>query len=53
MGCPNYPILETTITAVVGKDISLVNPAKETANEMKKYRIMSTTHDNSIYILIY
>lgn len=37
MGCTHYPILEDTIKAVVGKDISLVNPAKETANEMKKY----------------
>ena len=37
MGCTHYPILENTIKAVVGKDISLVNPAKETANEMKKY----------------
>lgn len=37
MGCTHYPILENTIKNVVGKNINLVNPAKETAIEMKKY----------------
>ena len=37
MGCTHYPILEDTIKNVVGKNINLVNPAKETAIEMKKY----------------
>ncbi|EGV10294.1 Asp/Glu/Hydantoin racemase domain protein [Parvimonas sp. oral taxon 393 str. F0440] len=37
MGCTHYPILENTIKTVVGKNINLVNPAKETAIEMKNY----------------
>lgn len=37
MGCTHYPILERTIQKVVGETIQLVNPAKETAIEMKKY----------------
>ena len=37
MVCTHYPILENKIKNVVGKNINLVNPAKETAIEMKKY----------------
>lgn len=37
MGCTHYPILENTIKMVVGENINLVNPAKETAIEMKNY----------------
>ena len=31
MGCTHYPILETTLRAVMGQAVQLVNPAKETA----------------------
>ena len=37
MGCTHYPILENTIKSVAGKDIKLINPAKETVTEMKRY----------------
>ena len=37
MGCTHYPILENTIKLVVGENINLVNPAKETVVEMKRY----------------
>lgn len=59
MGCTHYPILENTIKSVVGKNIKLVNPAKETAIEMKKYleknnllneEIIKNSEDNLFYI---
>ena len=37
MGCTHYPILENTIKLVAGKNINLVNPAKETVVEIRKY----------------
>lgn len=37
MGCTHYPILENTIKLIVGENINLVNPAKETVVEMKRY----------------
>lgn len=35
LGCTHYPILKKTIGEVVGKDIKLINPAKETALDLK------------------
>lgn len=37
MGCTHYPILEDSIRKVVGKEIKLVNPAKETVKIVKEY----------------
>lgn len=35
LGCTHYPILKRTIGGVVGKDIKLINPARETALSIK------------------
>lgn len=37
MGCTHYPILENTLKKVLKEKLTLVNPAKETAKEGKKY----------------
>lgn len=36
LGCTHYPILRHTIGKVLGKEVTLVNPAFETAKEVKK-----------------
>jgi len=36
LGCTHYPILKRTIGEELGMDIKLVNPAKETAMDLKK-----------------
>ncbi len=36
LGCTHYPILIETISKLVGKDVSLVNPASETTNALKE-----------------
>ncbi|MEG1285030.1 MAG: glutamate racemase [Romboutsia sp.] len=36
LGCTHYPLLKSTIGSVVGSDIKLVNPAKETAKDLKE-----------------
>lgn len=36
LGCTHYPILKRTIGEVVGEKIKLVNPAKETAIDLKE-----------------
>ena len=35
LGCTHYPLLKRTIGEVVGQEIRLVNPAKETAKDLK------------------
>ena len=50
MGCTHYPILENTINIVVGDKIKLVNPAKETAAEMKKYLEMNNLLNEDINV---
>lgn len=35
LGCTHYPLLKRTIGEVVGEEIVLVNPAKETAKDLK------------------
>jgi glutamate racemase len=37
MGCTHYPLLESTIGDVMGEGVTLVNPAKQTALDAKKY----------------
>lgn len=53
MGCTHYPILEDTIKKVITNKISLVNPARETAKDVKKYLFekekLSTGHKNHIF----
>lgn len=36
LGCTHYPLLKRTIGQVVGEKVKLVNPAKETAKDLKK-----------------
>lgn len=36
LGCTHYPLLKRTIGEVVGEEIKLVNPAKETAKDLKR-----------------
>ena len=36
LGCTHYPLLKRTIGEIVGEDVKLVNPAKETAKDLKK-----------------
>jgi len=36
LGCTHYPILKDTVARVVGSGIQLVNPALETARELKR-----------------
>ena len=34
LGCTHYPLLKTTIKKVVGQDVTLIDSAEETANEL-------------------
>lgn len=36
LGCTHYPLLKRIIGEIVGSDVKLVNPAKETAKDLKK-----------------
>ena len=36
MGCTHYPLIRSTIGRVIGEDVTLVNPAYETALELKE-----------------
>ncbi len=36
LGCTHYPLLKRTIGEIVGEKVTLVNPAKETAKDLKK-----------------
>lgn len=36
MGCTHYPLIRSTIGRVIGENVTLVNPAYETARELKK-----------------
>ena len=36
LGCTHYPLLRSTIRKIMGEDVRLVNPAYETALELKK-----------------
>ena len=35
MGCTHYPLLKNTLAGIVGEKVTLVNPAYETARELK------------------
>lgn len=55
LGCTHYPILKRTIGEAVGEDIKLINPARETALDLKgileKRNIINTSEEkgNCIY----
>ncbi|MGX4598170.1 glutamate racemase [Faecalimicrobium sp. JNUCC 81] len=53
LGCTHYPILKRTIGEVVGEKIKLVNPAKETAIDLKgileKQGLMNETKSKALY----
>ena len=36
LGCTHYPLIRQTIGRIIGKEVSLVNPAYETAMELKR-----------------
>ena len=36
LGCTHYPIIRSTIGRIMGEDVTLVNPAYETARELKQ-----------------
>jgi glutamate racemase len=39
LGCTHYPLIRSTIARVVGEGVTLVNPAYETARELKQMLI--------------
>ena len=36
LGCTHYPLIRSTIGRVIGENVTLVNPAYETARELKE-----------------
>lgn len=36
LGCTHYPLIRSTVAKIMGEDVTLVNPAYETARELKK-----------------
>lgn len=52
LGCTHYPLLKRTIGEIVGENIKLVNPAKETALDLKsileEQNLIKFTEDNNI-----
>ncbi len=36
LGCTHYPLIRSTLGRIIGKDVNLVNPAYETAVELKE-----------------
>ena len=46
LGCTHYPLLKNVIKKVVGDKVSVVDPALETANKMKKYLIENNMCNN-------
>ncbi len=42
MGCTHYPLLRSTIGRIIGEQVRLVNPAYETAQELK--RVLDREH---------
>ncbi|WP_352420290.1 glutamate racemase [Proteiniborus sp.] len=53
LGCTHYPILRYTLSKVMGEKVSLVNPAFETAKEiknlLKQKDLLTDTTDKPIY----
>lgn len=36
LGCTHYPLIRSTVAKIMGEDVTLVNPAYETARELKE-----------------
>ena len=36
LGCTHYPLIRSTVGRIMGESVSLVNPAYETARELKR-----------------
>ena len=53
MGCTHYPILRYTINKVMGEEVTLVNPAYETAkvvkDMLKEMNFLSDKYENGKY----
>ena len=53
LGCTHYPLLKKTIGEIVGEDVVLVNPAKETSEDLKKIlesnNIIKSSQTNTTY----
>jgi glutamate racemase len=52
MGCTHYPLLKRVVASIMGPDVTLINPAKETAVELKEIlelNNISNSNDNAIY----
>ena len=51
LGCTHYPLLKRTIGEIVGENVKLVNPAKETVKDLKeileKYNLLNNNEDAS------
>ncbi|NLP34078.1 MAG: glutamate racemase [Clostridiales bacterium] len=47
LGCTHYPLLRKTIQRVVGEQITLVNPAYETARKLKEVLMQNRLENNS------
>lgn len=48
LGCTHYPILRYTLSKVMGKEVSLVNPAFETAKAVKEMLILNDMLKDSL-----
>lgn len=52
LGCTHYPLLKRTIGEIVGENVKLVNPAKETVKDLKEIlekNNLINNDENSIY----
>jgi glutamate racemase len=52
MGCTHYPLLKKVVGSVMGPKVTLINPAKETANELKEILRLNCI-DNDINDALY
>lgn len=56
MGCTHYPLLNNTIQKVMGDEVTLVNPARETAKDLRELlekEEMLNVSENSPYFRYY
>ncbi|MEG2337799.1 MAG: glutamate racemase [Clostridium sp.] len=53
MGCTHYPLLNNVVQRVMGEDVTLINPARETAIELRlileNLNILNSEGDRGIY----
>ncbi|MFA9377081.1 MAG: glutamate racemase [Lachnotalea sp.] len=52
LGCTHYPLIRSTVRKVIGEGVTLVNPAYETARELKvlleKYHLLNRTENDGM-----